>query len=108
MPDMDPLGPPLCPSWCNVDHQVSFWSDELHLSEVLTVPGLVLEKDRADDGSLHRRPADRTLNVCLYQHPEDQQPWISFGTEEELGMELSLETAERFAEALAKLINRAR
>lgn len=59
-----------CPARCNVDRHVEFWADELHLAD--------LDKDQVDRDSMHIRPADMTGAVCLYQHSEDDQPWISF------------------------------
>lgn len=93
-----------CPPWCVADHTEHLMpQDFLHEGALVTVPAVALHWDHVPDRPGRREPLAVTLDIVRYRYPGDANEWVYIGSEGGLGLDISMESVGRLAEALARL-----
>lgn len=93
-----------CPPWCVVDHTEHIMPEDfLHESALVTVPAVLLHRDR-EHGRLGRRQSlSATIDIVRYRYLGDIEEWVYIGSEGQRGLDISVESAWRLGEALGSL-----
>lgn len=90
-----------CPSWCVADHAGHLVSEDfIHEGPLVTVLVIVLDRDLGDSGL--RQLLAATLDIVRYRYPGERDEWVHIGGEDSVGMDISVESARRLAEVLAR------
>ncbi|MFT4165682.1 MAG: hypothetical protein QM650_10625 [Microlunatus sp.] len=100
--DERPIEP--CPPWCVADHDEHLMSEDfLHEGALVTVPAVVRQRNRQDGRSGQRQSLAVTLDIVRYRYLGDVEEWVYIGSEGELGLDISVESARRLTEVLRRL-----
>lgn len=95
-----------CPPWCIVQHDDQHALDDLvHEGEHREAPAVTLVRYRdQQNGAPHRQAVSTALSVVRYRYDCDDEEWIYVG-DGRSGLDLSPESAQRLARALATLLD---
>jgi len=97
-----------CPAWCSADHaEQAYAGDRVHTSDTLDVPAIVRVTDCRGGKTWHH--VDGTeVTVALSRRVGERETWLYIGTPDRQELELTLESAERLAEAIGAVLRRTR